>query len=360
MGNPRILALLCGVVFTLAQAAPAYASESSENGDGVVVQASIDRAGETNNISTRSLHSFSLDLLSEQRTPSWYFDGNNITVEVRCVAQIDGSFTVTLYRDGSGGVTEKVGTANLSYRGFSMASWTNVGRGHITLCFKNGLTEFLYPALMQLRTVGLDNRLETIMQFQHSRSGFYFSCILGIVVLMGLLISPMTAFAYSFNGHKMRTQIWYRPSVIFQQETRDHLREAMRTWNEILPGERNLCFDPTTHPYVQVPFNDGRSLIFKKPNSDPSNLATNYYFKDFFDSSWIIESDINFNANKSWSNGKLPGCFNVETVMLHELGHTVGLGHSQYSYAVMYPTIAANFTRTELSSDEINGHNALY
>lgn len=183
---------------------------------------------------------------------------------------------------------------------------------------------------------------------------------LGIVFLLSALILPSTALAYSFNGHKMGSQIWYRPSVVFQQETKDHLREAMRTWNQILPEGRRLCFDSTTHSYGQVPFQDGRSLIYKEPDSDPSNLATNYYFKDFFNSSLLVESDINFNANKSWSNGKLPGCFNVETVMLHELGHTVGLGHSQYSYAVMYPTIAANFLRTSLSSDEINGHNALY
>lgn len=46
--------------------------------------------------------------------------------------------------------------------------------------------------------------------------------------------------------------------------------------------------------------------------------------------------------------------------MTHEVGHTVGLSHSTYSAAVMYPTASMNTLKWSLSSDDINGAAARY
>lgn len=61
-----------------------------------------------------------------------------------------------------------------------------------------------------------------------------------------------------------------------------------------------------------------------------------------------------------WSNGAVPGAFDVETVALHEIGHILGLQHSAVSGAVMAPTVSANFTKRNLTQDDIDGIQSLY
>jgi hypothetical protein len=52
--------------------------------------------------------------------------------------------------------------------------------------------------------------------------------------------------------------------------------------------------------------------------------------------------------------------FDVESVGLHEFGHIVGLGHSQYNWAVMWYSIAYGEVQRALSSDDIAGILAIY
>jgi predicted Zn-dependent protease len=44
-------------------------------------------------------------------------------------------------------------------------------------------------------------------------------------------------------------------------------------------------------------------------------------------------------------------------MITHEFGHVVGLNHSAYNTAVMYPTFAKGEVRYTLSSDDISGYN---
>lgn len=53
--------------------------------------------------------------------------------------------------------------------------------------------------------------------------------------------------------------------------------------------------------------------------------------------------------------------YNLFLVAAHELGHSLGLGHSNVFGALMYPTYIARDTRDyRLHQDDINGIQALY
>lgn len=66
------------------------------------------------------------------------------------------------------------------------------------------------------------------------------------------------------------------------------------------------------------------------------------------------------NGEHFWAIGAKPGAHDVESVALHEIGHLIGLEHSNVPGAVMFPTISTNTTRRTLQSDDKDGALSLY
>ncbi len=69
------------------------------------------------------------------------------------------------------------------------------------------------------------------------------------------------------------------------------------------------------------------------------------------------EADIALNTNFPWATDG-ENNFDVETVLLHENGHVVGLGHSEYTNAIMYPSYQG--PSRDLQEDDIDGITFLY
>ena len=47
--------------------------------------------------------------------------------------------------------------------------------------------------------------------------------------------------------------------------------------------------------------------------------------------------------------------------MVHEVGHVIGIGHSNVSGATMYPSVSAcNTANRTLATDDVNAKNDLY
>ena len=75
-----------------------------------------------------------------------------------------------------------------------------------------------------------------------------------------------------------------------------------------------------------------------------------------------IGGDTHFDVAKTWVDNPLDtsgnGQYDFFTVALHELGHSLGLGHSSVSGSVMEPTYAG--ARRSLHADDIAGIQAIY
>lgn len=68
----------------------------------------------------------------------------------------------------------------------------------------------------------------------------------------------------------------------------------------------------------------------------------------------------NSNASIQWSTSGEAGKYDVQSVATHEFGHWLVLGHSEYSSAVMWPTIGTGVVKRWLSLDDVNGICAIY
>ncbi len=132
-----------------------------------------------------------------------------------------------------------------------------------------------------------------------------------------------------------------------------------RTWNNV--SGSYFYFDRRTPTLNNrhAGSNDGYNQISWDPASPSEYIAVTYNYGWLF----INETDISFNSNYAWNCLGNPSWteMDVQNIATHELGHSLGLGHTGYSDATMYAY--ANYGETKKRSlhwDDIDGIEYLY
>ena len=110
---------------------------------------------------------------------------------------------------------------------------------------------------------------------------------------------------------------------------------------------------------------DSKNVIVFRNTTSGGNIATSYWWHS---NGNLVDSDIIFwdgarkffTGSSGCSSGSLLGAY-IEDVATHELGHSLGLGHSGVNEATMYPSYSAcsQGMRT-LASDDVSGARSLY
>ena len=85
----------------------------------------------------------------------------------------------------------------------------------------------------------------------------------------------------------------------------------------------------------------------------------------YYTGSTIYDADVYTNTRyKFTSSGETDGCsgeFDIDGIMVHEVGHVIGIGHSNVAGATMYPTVSScNYNNRTLEADDIAAKNDLY
>jgi len=139
------------------------------------------------------------------------------------------------------------------------------------------------------------------------------------------------------------------------------IQKAAATWSNA-GAKFTFTYGGATTSYNDVAIDGINGIRWSSTyfSGESSTLAeaTRWYDPDTGN---ILECDVVFNDNKNWSTTATTpsGYFDVETVMLHEFGHYLSLGHSS-APAVMQPTVPIATPRRTLSTDDINGIIAIY
>lgn len=78
----------------------------------------------------------------------------------------------------------------------------------------------------------------------------------------------------------------------------------------------------------------------------------------------INDADVYTNTSVALYSSRESGCsaeYDIDGIMAHEVGHVIGIGHSNVAGATMYPSVSAcNTGNRSLATDDINAKNDLY
>ena len=139
------------------------------------------------------------------------------------------------------------------------------------------------------------------------------------------------------------------------------IKNVIGTW-KIVEGRM------TNKPAVR---GDGRPTIHLNTNGgicSGSCLAatlTGYYRRNANGTYRITDADVYTNQQYAYQTAvESGGCnneFYMEAIQVHEVGHVIGLGHSNVGGSTMYPSIGTcSYGAATLSNDDRNGENRLY
>jgi len=149
---------------------------------------------------------------------------------------------------------------------------------------------------------------------------------------------------------------------------------AVTKWNNA-PGGPNLNIVTSSTATVSYTQGDGISdIIFADPlgickGTCLAATLTGYYNTGQSGTCGslnvvaITDADISFNLKNKFQTvaegGSCSREIYLESVVTHEIGHLIGLGHSASSAALMYPSVTYCVNKM-LASDDTNGRNQLY
>ncbi|MBK7875442.1 MAG: IPT/TIG domain-containing protein [Planctomycetes bacterium] len=196
--------------------------------------------------------------------------------------------------------------------------------------------------------------------------------LLALAAFAGAIVTAHVRLIHPGNGKSLR---WGRPqdvSIVLSSMGSDDvhdgshlsaLRNAIDAWNDV-PGAAIHLHENTSPAQMQRTdwASDSIHLVtFDEDDSSgyfPGGSGTVALTPVWFSNNGIVtDADILFNgADFTFTTSGEPGAFDVQDVAAHELGHFVGLDHSGWAGATMFPYVDPTVVlHRSLSADEEHG-----
>uniref|UniRef100_A0A8C0EC84 Peptidase metallopeptidase domain-containing protein n=1 Tax=Bubo bubo TaxID=30461 RepID=A0A8C0EC84_BUBBB len=144
----------------------------------------------------------------------------------------------------------------------------------------------------------------------------------------------------------------YTPDML-QSDVEEAIAKALQLWSSVTPLRFTRLF--TGQADIMISFAAGFHGDFYSFDGPGGTLAHAYPPGNG------IGGDAHFDEDENWTKFTTYNGYNLFLVAAHELGHSLGLGHSDVFGALMYPIYMARDTRDyRLPQDDIDGIQALY
>lgn len=131
---------------------------------------------------------------------------------------------------------------------------------------------------------------------------------------------------------------------------------AIKAWNVVSSSTTNQQAVRGTAPATIMLNNNGHICN----GSCLAATLTGYYTGNT-----IFDADVYTNTKvQLFSSREADGCsgeYDLDGIMVHEVGHVIGLGHSTVTGATMFPSVSScNINNRTLEADDLAGKNDLY
>jgi hypothetical protein len=188
-----------------------------------------------------------------------------------------------------------------------------------------------------------------------------------------LAMTALTAsfgFGYALLGKKwFSTPEWYIndanfPSSISKSSGLKACQDSVSAWGSTLGKYVGASSLGTANDGVNViSFTRLRNGVLAQTyvaryDSSQTQTCNGTTFYRFTDTDIEVQ---NWGINWTVAGGSCSGQYDMYGVMVHEVGHAIGLGHSSVSGATMYPSVSAcDFSIGSLEKDDTNGRDHIY
>jgi len=188
--------------------------------------------------------------------------------------------------------------------------------------------------------------------------------IFAVALALGLLLSAQTGL-YSwttwytpFGSNYLPAVMYANPNLNDQCGNYGAFVRGGRTWNIVPNNDFRFAYGGNQNR--SAPIRDGYKMLMWTNSCDPGVLGVTYLLQNGPNR----ECDLLMCLGWNWECGPTNPNYNeydIESVVCHELGHVLGLGHSSVTQATMYAYInSGDASKRTLHSDDIAGLNYLY